>query len=818
MMIFALADISLTLQRPWWLLGMALVLAPLWVARSARRRGRPVQRLVTVGRCMAVGLVVTALCDPVLVGLGRSARPWLVLQDASASVRESKSIPVALPAGMTAETFYWGQGLWRDGERPAPNATELAGVLRLVDARAEAGRLGGVIIQTDGRFADEDWLVFAQQIGRRNAPVLIVPMTDTPDDARIVDVRAQRGREDEVVINVNLSSNRSQRRTLTVRRTDPPAVLLERPMTLLADQPTTIQLTDRLDPGRAAEIVASLDAADAFDENDRAATVVLPRQQHVAVVSVAGGEGVGDMSGAVMLPAASAPTRAADWMGYEAVVLIDADGQLLAAPQRKALAEYVCAGGGLVLVGSGPRDAAADLTDPLNRVAALVPNVFERRPLAVTIVLDASGSMAEPTAAGEAGDRFEQARQAVLAMRDHLTRRDSLAVIVFSDGARRVYDSGTGSADFHALDQALSSVRPAGPTDVWPALQLSAPPGSDERERLIIVVSDLQTEPFDLAEARSVIEQAGALLAVVGVHLGGQPTERSGLSSLAEALDAPLVETDDLSQLASIFGQFVRRHRGPAIREGSFDLPAGWAGLDDEEVLSAYVLCAAANDQVEVLGRIDDDPVAAVRHVGLGRSAGIAILVRWDGTARPSDLAVAWDLVRRILTEVRRPTGDSRYAGSVTVDARGCVVRIDSLDEDVAMAAAELTANVWSPVLPDATASYQMTALAPGRYEKALADDGSASWVTVTDQAGRVVWRGALPGGYARELRAVGVDWESLRQLARATGGRILVDAEDLSSVVAREAPGQVRAWVWLLAAALGLSVATWLARARLGG
>ena len=815
--------ISLSVQQPWWLLVALLAIVPVIASQMARRAGRPTARFVTIGRSLAVVLVALAMSRLAIGGVGRQARPWLILRDVSGSTRGQQDRPLDLPETVDTETLYWAAGLAEAPQAVDDGATDLASALRLAEGRAAAGQLGGLIIQTDGRFTDVGWPSAAERLAGGGIRTLIIPLASPPADGRIADLSVRRGRDDRVTVSVTVSVSATQQRTVVIERlTGGPARLLTRTLQLMPDQPATLHLTDRVPPDRIAEYRAVLEGEDAFPENDRVTSLLLPQEQRIVVVSAdqtTFTRQLAEEHQADWLAAGETPVRMADWLAYACVVLVDATGDALSAPQREALSHYVRAGGGLLIIGSGPRETPSDLKDPLNCVAALAPNFFERRPLAVSVVLDASGSMARPSEVAPGRSRFDQARQATLALQEHLTDEDTLETIVFSDQPRRVFDSGEGPPDFATLDRAMQSVQPGGPTDVWPAIREAARSGPGDRRRLIIVVSDLDTKPIDLAEAQARLAEARASLAIVGISSEDIDGSPSPLTALARAVDATIVERQDLASLAEVFGRFVRQHRGAAVREGEFPLPASWLSgmsLASPGKLDAYLLSAPTDETSQVLGRIDGDPVVALRRVGLGRSAAAAIPIMPEPERDSATRRFAREIVEVLLPVTRRPDSDPRFTGDASHLDGSVSVWIEVIEGGRPLNGLSLELRCADAMNDgtDAGDAIRMRQVSPGRYEGMLqGPNRSALSLSVVDEAGREVWRGPLRGAYRDEYRGIGVDWPNLRRLEQRIGGRIITAGQVARPVAPTRGPGNAGLWPWLLSAALVVTLATWLGR-----
>jgi len=805
--------------QPWWLIGLAAAGAPLLLARRARRRGRGVGAASVALQVLAAAAGVLALAQPEAPLGRRAARKWLVLRDASASTRLQPRDADAALGGLPREVYDFADGVAR-ADGPLNDARTLLGpALRLAGARA--GQIAGVVLATDGRFQDEAAWPAAAALARAGARVLIVPLEAPPPDARVADLAAELAPDGACRVRVSVASNAMRRRTLTVRRAGAAEPLLQRELNLLAGESVTLRLTDAgeglADAG--ARYVAELTPPDAFPENDAAETLALPRRQRVAFVGPA--EGLDPAALAARLPAgieridpAAAPDRAEGWAPYATVVLQDATGELLPPACREALAGYVRSGGGLVLLGAGPHASPADRLDPLNRVSPLRANPYERRALRVIVVLDASGSMAEPAGDEAAPGRvkFDLAIEATLALKQHLTDRDGLAAITFCDAEHLVYDSGPARADFAALHEALRAVHPAGPTLVAPALAraLAAAP-NEPGEGLVLLLSDLQTQDrqFDPAAVAEEFRRRGLGLAVV--LTGPAPGGPAPLERLAEALDAPIVRRDSLVGLAKVFGSFVRTARGEPVRRGQFEVawtaepfgrgPATLGGVD------AYLLCGLQDD-AERLGAIGADPVLARGRAGLGRAVALALPVDARDNAALRGSAALADILAGAAAWTFRPPGDPRFA--LTAARQGTRVTIEAAARDDAgpMNLLELVVRVGGGDEPPRSAA--MAQVGPGRYRAELEAPPAAAAVTLAEATGTVLRVEPLPRTRPAEFAALGADWDALRHLAERTGGTI-VSRDDLPALgVELAAERYSPLWPWLLAAATALMLIDW--------
>ena len=818
-MLVSLASWSaIAFDRPILLAALVLAGAPFVLAALAGRRGRKIAPASILAQTLAVAMLALAMAGPG-VPIGRQAQlPYAVFQDVSPSVRTQSPRKLDWPPHLPRTDYFFAEDVTRaatpTASAPTPQArTNLADVLRL--AAAEAPNLAGAVLVTDAQWHD-DWLAAAQSLAATHLPLMIVPLESPPTDARIAGIAAARTDSRTVRVRVTVESNAPVTRRVTVTRRGLAALLLDQNLTLLPQGPATLTVTDA--PGDGLAIYdANLSPGDAFPENDQASQLVLPQSTRRAFV------GRDDVATLAALPNVSRlappPTTLEGWLDYSAVLLVDPRGDLLPAASRESLAQYVRSGGGLVVLGAGPYADPTDRDDPLNQAAALVANPYQRKPLHVVLVLDTSGSMGE-SSAGQT--KFQRACQAALSLQKHLTPADSLTVIGYAATARVVYASADRPPNFQALDDALRAINPQGSTEVLPALDLAAsPPPSRGRQGLILLVSDLLTEPYDAAKPTLVAEfdrveksiRDGAWkLAIVATKASlDKPPAPTALDKLAGDLGAQRVEKEGLAGLAEVFRQFLQQARGEPVASGRFDIKflpdVPGLGTLALPAIDKYLLCGA-QENASVLGVVGTDPVLAIRQVGLGRSASLALPLSADANGPLPASPEFRALTEKLLDWAQSAQDDPRFDLRITRRADQLVARIEANDAKVPMNLLGLTARVHLSGSADAV-PVAMPQVAPGAYECELPAPSETAWLAVYDGPRRVA-RQAIESSYSREFADIGVHRDNLRKLAEITGGRVVRPAElqDLAGQMRRETLCPL--WPYLLAGALLLMLIDW--------
>lgn len=810
---------TIAFDRPALLAAVVLAALPVAMAVIAARRGRKLPRTSVAAQALAVALLAAALAGPNVPAGRQSQLPYAVFQDVSASVRGQSPRKLDWPANLPRTGYRFAADVERSaGPFPlfAPTRqaqTRLGDVLRL--SAAEASTLAGAVLVTDGQWQD-DWLAAAQVLARTKLPLLIVPLESPPPDARITVLSVLRTDNRSIRIRITVESNAPMTRRLTVTRRGAPAALVEQELSLLPQGPTSLTATDA--PGDGLAVYnAVLSPADAIPENDRASQAVLPRSTRRAFI---GRDDVAAMAQALAAHRVNRPPTTLDgWLDYSSVLLVDPRGDLLPPASREALAQYVRSGGGLVLVGAGPYASPADRDDPLNQAAALVANPYQRKPLHVVVVLDSSGSMGESTA-GQT--KFQLASQAVLSLQKHLTPADSLAVVSYSNAARFVYDSQAAAPDFQALDDALRAIRPQGPTEVLPALALAvAKPPPAGRQGLVLLVSDLLTEPYDAAQP-ALVTQIGQVvdsirrdswrLSIVATKAPlDTPPAPTALNKLADLVGAQLVEKEGMAALAEVFRQFLQQARGEPIAQGRFEVKF----LPDVLGLTAfalppgekYLLCGK-QDNTSVLGAVGADPVTAIRQVGLGRSAGLALPLSADANPALRDSAELRTLLGKMVDWAQSPRDDPRFDLRIERRPDKIIARVEAFDAKGPMNLLDLTARL-SLTGPGEAPTAKLLQTAPGLYECEWPAPDEPAWLAVYDGP-RAICRRAIETAYSREFADIGANADNLRKLAGITGGRIVRPAELPGLTEKLHRAGLSPLWPYLLGASLLLMLMDW--------
>ena len=159
------------------------------------------------------------------------------------------------------------------------------------------------------------------------------------------------------------------------------------------------------------------------------------------------------------------------------------------------------------------------------RVAFQAPVLRDdARPLNVTLVLDASGSMAD-------GNRIEIARAAAEAIRQSLREQDRMAVVQFTEGVIHRLTVEHTRPDDHDIRRSIDRLQPNGATNVQAGLDLGVELADEARRRrpdaynYVILMSDGvanvdATNPFGILESAGNYQRQNPIrLVTIGVGI-----------------------------------------------------------------------------------------------------------------------------------------------------------------------------------------------------------------------------------------------------------------------------------------------------------
>ena len=792
--------------------GLLAVGAVVTAVVAGGRVGRAARVLVVAG----TGLLALAAGGPVVAW--RSAGRVVVAVDLSPSTRGAEyREPAALRRRLA--------GLL--GDRPYRLAHFADGPIDASDAGSDAGPDGGtaadrtrfdppddadaVVLLSDGRFP-----ATPGQVAGPAVFAVVDPNLVAPGDAAVREIEFAGGRATVVAVGPGAGSPGAgssgpggsagtEPRRLVVRDASGADVTS-------TDLPPGVAriAVDGSGPSADRSLVARVSAGDRWPENDALAAdpprpAVAPRWW---------------VSADRPPPSASPPTDwtpiapadlPADSAAYLAPSLIVLDGvadDALAPTPREHLTQYARDLGGSLLVLPGIAD---DPVDP--PLADRLPLSFDPpTPQARWVVLaDASGSMAEPSAGGP--PRWASAVEAVARAAEAIPPADPVNVGRFAAGvAWATQGVPADDLDPRAVAADLLATGPSGPTNLDAALKAvlgaaSDPPNLPTRVLLLTDGAATLPEPDAVIGRLRDADVTIDLLALADVPPG------SPVARLVAATGGRSLARRDPSAWADAARDLVRAARpdrrradpavvtyDPALADPPSALSAGltgslvgatrelsawdraWLKPGATPLATAFPTTAAPT----ATGPIAPPPIAAVWRVGAGRVAALAYRPTPGEVAAYADALVAPPDDPRFTARIQGRGGENGAGGEtagssvMTVDANGNNGEsLDGLRLTVGLFAPGTVGRADGP-----TVRQPLAQIAPGRYEATLPFAREGRLLTLrlagtSPDADRVIARLSLPGRYAPEFDAIGVDAPALARLADATGGRVIGPADD---------------------------------------
>lgn len=707
--------------------GLLIGLLAAWRA-SRLKAGRGLRRLLArfsfpaALACFALGSAgVEFQCDrplrvAVLVDVSASARGASYLDPAVRTARLAKLLP-----GQTFETIFFADGRVSDSTVTTADRTRFPAV----DADA-------VVLFSDGRFPPPG----------SAPPVFAVVDADLidPPDARIAEIES---RADSVAIAVETS--------IPATLTTPRGATLE----LAPGSRTVVEKNDASTSTEALRERASVRASDRWPENN--ALDFFPplptRQARYLIAS----DPPAAPAGWLISPAAALADD--NFYASAAIVTLDstAAAGLSPAGRRKLLFFVKDLGGTLFLT------RAADLPDDLRAVSPLSVDP-PGPPPRFALLLDRSGSMAAPTADG--ATRWQAAASAVAPLVAVLPREASVSIGAFArDVTWWTTDRPARLIDASALPVAAV---PSGPTNLAAALAAlgSASATAGPMNAVILTDGAAELTPEIMLPADVTL----FVLATADLPAG------SPLRTLAEKSGGRVITEADPARWASSLAGLGRTlggaeaHRRPLTvvftdalsRLGRRDIER-WLPRFKKADATLLAHRAAASPTIATP---DSLALAAWWPVGTGRVAEFSFALE------SAELNAAADALARA---TRDASFDVTWSGQRTIRVT-MTPTLSAIDAE-AGAVVPPTLRLVDPET-GAEMKIAVVQIAPDVFEASFPAPAAPRWALI-DSAGRPIERRALPGRYAVEFDAVGIDRAALVSLADRTGGAIVGPADD---------------------------------------
>ncbi|MBI2216787.1 MAG: VWA domain-containing protein [Candidatus Rokubacteria bacterium] len=607
----------------------------------------------------------------------------------------------------------------------------------------------------------------------------------------------------------------------------------------------------RLTPGKNAfSYRQSLDAAgvhvyqaaievdgDTIEDNNRAVGTVVVRGRPQVLIADKDKTHVQSLAAALrsqnidvtVVNPAGIPKDIAGLQKYDGIVLSNVSSLKLTRAQMGHIRDYVREhGGGLTMIGGEESFGLGGYyRTPIEEALPVTMEVKQKveiPSLAVVLSIDRSGSMAMST--DEKITKLDLAKEAAHLVVDLLDERNEVGVQSWD--TEFLWDAPVRIArDKQAIHHAIATIKAGGGTDGYPALKDSFSVLFERPALLkhVIFLSDGQMTRGDFAGLLRRMAKDKITVSTVAI---GKDADVQLMVDIAKWGKGRFYYTEDSQTIPRIFTLETQLASKASLIEQPFRpqlTSPGHEAMQDIDwkavpPLGGYVATTVKSTAELVLMSHQEDPVLATWRYGLGRTAAFTS----DAKAKWGVLWLRWRNFNKFWAQLTRWTlrSGSRSdtvarverrdeTGEVLVDAiDGKGEFINFLDSQVGVVAPNRERTV-----------IDLEQVGPGRYRGRFpAPQEGVYLVGMAQRRGEQVVGSQLAGlvvPYAQELRDLGVDEPSLRELSELTGGGPLGEPREAFLKGRRQSRIAIEIWPWLVGL-VALALIPEIAIRRIGG
>jgi uncharacterized membrane protein len=498
---------------------------------------------------------------------------------------------------------------------------------------------------------------------------------------------------------------------------------------------------------------------------------------------------------------------------YDGVILSNVSSLKMTRQQMTLVRDYVRdQGGGLIMIGGEESFGLGGFyRTPVEEALPVTMEVKQKveiPSLAVTLVIDRSGSMAMGMKDNDKVNKLEVAKEAAHLVVDLLDERNEVGVLSFD--TEFVWHVPLQPAkNKQGIHREISAVKAGGGTDGYPAVR-EAYKALFDRDALlkhVIFLSDGQMTRGDFASLiRRMVKDK---ITVSGVAIGSDADVQL-MADVSKWGRGRFYFTEETSTVPRIFTLETQLASKASLIEQPFrPIVTGQHHEAIQDIdwpkappLGGYVATSIKGTADQLLMTHQEDPLLAAWRYGLGRSVAFTA----DAKAKWGILWLRWRDYNKFWAQVVRWTlrAGTRSDTTVAVDRRDgqAVVTVDGIDtkgEFINFLDGQL-----GVVNPDKRQSVvELEQVAPGRYRGTFAarDEGVylAGLTTRREQQmlGSQIVGTVVP--YAQEYRELGANEGFLREVSELTGGGPLGDPKEAFTLNRRRSRIPTDLWPWLV-------------------
>lgn len=515
------------------------------------------------------------------------------------------------------------------------------------------------------------------------------------------------------------------------------------------------------------------------------------------------------------------PVKITDLMNYQSVIFVDVYADDLRKGFQDTLETYVKDyAGGFVAIG-GPNSYALGnyRNTPIETVLPVKMDLEGEKKvpkIAMTMVIDHSGSMSSASTAQGGISCMELAKQAATNALDSLREIDEVGVIAFDDSYTWAVKRQEAT-DLDRIAEQIGGIYVQGGTSIYPAVQAAIKDmeKSDATLRHIVLLTDGQDEYNAYGPLLEEMRENGITLSTVAI---GEGSDARTLEYLAQEGGGRYYYSDAGSTLPRIFAQevflsaksYLINEEFTPVLVNSHDI---LQGIFDEGApsLFGYIAATPKSSATVLLESHKKDPVLTVWQYGLGHT------VAWtsDGTGEWTGNYAGWDKYAMLWQNIIDWTiADSQQGDdtlSVTQEASSAVIHYETKDYSKET---KITAMITDEEGNQQEVS--LSATAPGIYQAQVPlDDTGIYSVNLRNSKGQELVKNintATAMQYSKEYRYAEVSG-SLDSFVAQISGKYIESADQVFDTKLVGAKSRIQMTIGLILLAVFLFMLDVIAR-----
>jgi len=476
------------------------------------------------------------------------------------------------------------------------------------------------------------------------------------------------------------------------------------------------------------------------------------------------------------------PNTLTDLQSYDAIIFDNVPAESISEDKMNLIESYVRdLGKGFIMIGGENSFGPGGYFDtPIERVLPVEMSPQKKQSLALILLLDKSGSMANISGGSQKMEIAVRAAKSAIAPpltgglggeTKTLKEKDIIGVIAFDAQTQSRIVQITDTADKEKLSDWVSTLRAGSGTNMYQALQEAYEQLKkvEARQKHVVVLSDGKSEGDFIPLAK---RMAADKITISTIAIGD--ADRELMAEIAEVGKGRYRDVVDVSQLPKVLLQEVRQTQELMIEEDFQTRIVGaheiLTGIENVPNLKGYI-ATSAKQQAEVpIVSPEEHPILTAWRYGLGRSIAFTSdakprwaveWIKWDKFGKFWTQAVNWVLLEQ--------AEDYDVTVSLT-QGKGLVVLETFNESNTTPGQIEFNGRATAP---DATVqSLALRQTAPNRYEAVFDVNQTGTYhININKLRNHSQQSTSLVSSYSPEFATINPDIALLKRLTDDSNG-----------------------------------------------